>query len=102
MKNPKRSPGCVCQLTLLFTHQDFVDLKSYIKNNYRKDLVEIDLCVKGWNWGELTFRGSLMAFNVDGKPAFEVPLNDVSQVFDCRVVQWTGTIIIGNGRRADF
>lgn len=38
--------------------------------------------MKGWNWGDITFKGkgSLLSFNVDSKPAFEVPLNEVSKV----------------------
>jgi structure-specific recognition protein 1 len=62
------------------TFQDYIDLKNFIRNNFRKDLREIDLCVKGWNWGDINFRGSLLSFNVDSKPAFEVPLAEVSQV----------------------
>ena len=57
-----------------------MDLRNFLKTHYRQDLREIDLCVKGWNWGDITFRSSLLSFNVDGKPAFEVPLNEVSQV----------------------
>lgn len=60
--------------------QDYMDLKNFFKSNFRKDLREIDLCVKGWNWGDISFRGSLLAFSVDNKPAFEVPLSEVSQV----------------------
>ena len=41
---------------------------------------EVDLCVKGWNWGEATLDGSLLSFMVDSKRAFEVPLKEVSQV----------------------
>ena len=40
----------------------------------------MELCAKGWNWGEASFRGSLMSFLVDNKPAFEIPLAEVSQV----------------------
>lgn len=36
--------------------------------------------MKGWNWGEAKFRGSLLSFMVENKPAFEIPLNDVSRV----------------------
>ena len=63
-----------------FFLQDFMDLKTFLKNTFHKDLHEVDLCVKGWNWGDVTFRGSLLSFNVDSKPAFEVPLKEVSQV----------------------
>lgn len=59
-----------------------MDLKNFFKFQYHKELCEVDLCVKGWNWGDLAFKGSLMSFNVDSKPAFEVPLNEVSQVWN--------------------
>ena len=41
---------------------------------------EVDLCVKGWNWGEATVNGSLLSFLIDSKRAFEIPLKEVSQV----------------------
>lgn len=65
-----------------------MDLKSFFKAQFHKDLVEVDLCVKGWNWGDISFKGSVLSFNVDNKPAFEVPLNEVSQVgsYTCVVV----------------
>ena len=40
----------------------------------------MELCVKGWNWGEAHFQGSLLSFEIDSKPAFEIPLKEVSQV----------------------
>ena len=51
-----------------------------MKSKFHKDLREVDLSVKGWNWGEARFRGSLLGFYVDNKPAFEIPLKEVSQV----------------------
>ena len=42
---------------------------------------EVDLCVKGWNWGEATINGALLSFMIDSKRAFEVPLKEVSQVY---------------------
>ena len=38
----------------------------------------MDLSVKGWNWGKTKFKGNVMTFEVDDKPAFEIPLRDVS------------------------
>ncbi len=34
--------------------------------------------MRGWNWGEVVFRGNTMAFMVDDKPAFEINLSAVS------------------------
>ena len=65
---------------MLFIFQDYPELKEFLKNKFHKDLREVDLSVKGWNWGEARFRGSLLGFYVDNKPAFEIPLKEVSQV----------------------
>lgn len=66
-----------------------MDLRNFFKTHYRKELCEVDLCVKGWNWGDISFRGkgSLLSFNVDSKPAFEVPLNEVSKVCTLFIVR---------------
>lgn len=56
-------------------------MKDFLKSKFHKDLREVDLSVKGWNWGEARFRGSLFGFYVDNKPAFEIPLKEVSQVY---------------------
>lgn len=34
--------------------------------------------IKGWNWGSYEFQGSNLNFIVNNKPAFEIPLGDVS------------------------
>lgn len=60
--------------------KDYGEMRDYFKTTCRKDMKEVDLCVKGWNWGEATINGSLLSFMVDSKRAFEVPLKEVSQV----------------------
>uniref|UniRef100_W5MP26 FACT complex subunit SSRP1 n=1 Tax=Lepisosteus oculatus TaxID=7918 RepID=W5MP26_LEPOC len=59
--------------------KDFEKISEYFKNNYRVELMEKDLCVKGWNWGTAKFGGPLLSFEVSDSPAFEVPLSNVSQ-----------------------
>ena len=63
--------------------QDYAELREFFRSKLSKDLREVELCVKGWNWGEARFRGSLLTFLVDNKPAFEIPLKEVSQVSGC-------------------
>ncbi|XP_019850912.1 PREDICTED: FACT complex subunit SSRP1-like [Amphimedon queenslandica] len=63
-----------------FKESDYGDLRDFFKQNFGKDLKQVELCVKGWNWGEPVFKGSLLTFLVDSKPAFEVPLEEVSRV----------------------
>nr|XP_058945237.1 FACT complex subunit SSRP1-like [Pocillopora verrucosa] len=62
-----------------FKEADYDQLATFIKENFGKDLEEIELSVKGWNWGTAKFKGSSLCFEVDEKPAFIVPLKDVSQ-----------------------
>lgn len=38
--------------------QDFVAVRDFFKQNFGKDLKQVELCVKGWNWGEPIFKGT--------------------------------------------
>lgn len=62
-----------------FKESDFDQLSAFMKKHFLIDVEEVDLSVKGWNWGVAKFKGSSLAFEVDEKPAFIVPLKDVSQ-----------------------
>ncbi|XP_032236023.2 FACT complex subunit SSRP1 isoform X2 [Nematostella vectensis] len=62
-----------------FKESDFANLSEFLKSFFGVKLEEMELSVKGWNWGTATFNGSALAFEVDKKPAFEIPLKDVSQ-----------------------
>ena len=66
--------------TFFFLLQDYGELRDFFKSTFKKDLKEVDLCVKGWNWGEAKVTGSLLSFMVDSKRVFEIPLKEVSQV----------------------
>lgn len=63
-----------------FKESDYAELKEVVSSSYHKELPEVELCVKGWNWGEANVQGALLSFLVDSKPAFEIPLKEVSQV----------------------
>ncbi|XP_017120399.1 FACT complex subunit Ssrp1 [Drosophila elegans] len=54
-------------------------LGKFIKEAYSQDMVEKEMCVKGWNWGTARFMGSVLSFDKDSKTIFEVPLSHVSQ-----------------------
>lgn len=54
-------------------------MKEFFSSHFKKDMKEVELCVKGWNWGDAKFDGALLSFMVDSKPAFEIPLEEVSQ-----------------------
>ncbi|XP_060783304.1 FACT complex subunit SSRP1a [Neoarius graeffei] len=62
-----------------FKDTDFEKISAFFKANYRVELTEKDMCVKGWNWGTAKFSGPLLSFDVNESPAFEIPLANVSQ-----------------------
>lgn len=59
--------------------QDQEKISKFFKNNYKHDIAEKELCLKGWNWGTARFQGAVLSFDVTSAPAFEIPLNNVSQ-----------------------
>ena len=54
-------------------------LAKFFTQTYKKDMLEKELSVKGWNWGRAEFSGSAMSFEVGNHTAFEIPLSNVSQ-----------------------
>ncbi|XP_059202744.1 FACT complex subunit SSRP1a [Centropristis striata] len=62
-----------------FRDTDFEKISEFFKVNYKVELSEKDMCVKGWNWGTAKFSGPLLSFEVNESTAFEVPLSNVSQ-----------------------
>ncbi|XP_058505810.1 FACT complex subunit SSRP1a [Solea solea] len=62
-----------------FRDTDFEKISEFFKANYKVELTEKDMCVKGWNWGTAKFSGSHLSFEVNDNTAFEVPLSNVSQ-----------------------
>lgn len=58
---------------------DEKSIAEYFKKNYKLDMLEKELALKGWNWGIVHFGGSVLSFDVDDKSSFEIPLNHVSQ-----------------------
>lgn len=59
--------------------QEQEKIAKFFVNNYKKDMLEKELSLKGWNWGTAKFTGSVLSFDVGSHTAFEVPLNHVSQ-----------------------
>ncbi|XP_031718731.1 FACT complex subunit SSRP1a isoform X1 [Anarrhichthys ocellatus] len=62
-----------------FRDTDMEKISDFFKANYKVELTEKDMCVKGWNWGTAKFSGPLLSFEVNDSTAFEVPLSNVSQ-----------------------
>lgn len=62
-----------------FKDADQEKIAKFFALNYKKDMLEKELSLKGWNWGTAKFSGSILSFNVGHHTAFEIPLYDVSQ-----------------------
>nr|CAG4649173.1 EOG090X02Z1 [Scapholeberis mucronata]SVE93510.1 EOG090X02Z1 [Scapholeberis mucronata] len=62
-----------------FKDTDQDKLAKFFAQTYKKDMLEKELSVKGWNWGRAEFTGSAMSFEVGNHTAFEIPLSNVSQ-----------------------
>ncbi|CAK9814148.1 FACT complex subunit Ssrp1 [Anthophora quadrimaculata] len=62
-----------------FKDGDQEKIAKFFAQNYKKDMLEKELSLKGWNWGTARFNGSVLSFDVGHHTAFEIPLYDVSQ-----------------------
>ncbi|XP_012164467.1 FACT complex subunit Ssrp1 isoform X2 [Bombus terrestris] len=62
-----------------FKEGDQEKIAKFFLQNYKKDMLEKELSLKGWNWGTARFNGSVLSFDVGHHTAFEIPLYDVSQ-----------------------
>ncbi|XP_020295334.1 FACT complex subunit Ssrp1 [Pseudomyrmex gracilis] len=62
-----------------FKEADQEKIAKFFSVNYKKDMLEKELSLKGWNWGTARFTGSVLSFDVGHHTAFEIPLYDVSQ-----------------------
>ncbi|XP_053210278.1 FACT complex subunit Ssrp1-like [Panonychus citri] len=61
-----------------FQENDYDKLRKSIETNLDLSLNPKELCLKGWNWGTANFKGTVLSFDIDDKPSFEIPLNYVS------------------------
>ncbi|KYN18832.1 FACT complex subunit Ssrp1, partial [Trachymyrmex cornetzi] len=62
-----------------FKESEQEKIAKFFSANYKKDMLEKELSLKGWNWGTARFNGSVLSFDVGHHTAFEIPLYDVSQ-----------------------
>ncbi|KAG4305006.1 hypothetical protein PORY_001681 [Pneumocystis oryctolagi] len=61
-----------------FEDEDLDTLRKTIKKYFDVVLEQREHSLKGWNWGKTEFSGSELLFNVSNKPAFEIPLSNIS------------------------
>lgn len=61
-----------------YTIQDFERLSKVFKNWYSTNLEHKEHALRGWNWGKGEFGKSELVFNVQNRPAFEIPYSEIS------------------------
>lgn len=61
-----------------FSEEDLDSLTSAMSEKYKIDVQSHDFAMKGWNWGKTEFDGQQLAFMVNNRNAFELPLQQVS------------------------
>ncbi|KAI8324397.1 SSrecog-domain-containing protein [Martensiomyces pterosporus] len=62
-----------------FTADDFETLRDAVKRLFHGLTLEVrDISIKGWNWGKTEFEGTSLAFRVDNRPMFDLPMAYVS------------------------
>lgn len=61
-----------------FDQQDFNQLKNEFQRYYNVQLDHKEHSLRGWNWGELDLTRNELVFDVNGKPAFEVPYSTIN------------------------
>lgn len=58
--------------------QDYERLSKIFKNWYSHNLENKEHSLRGWNWGKAEFGKAELTFNVQNRPAFEVPYSEIS------------------------
>jgi len=53
-------------------------IAKHFSTNFKLDMLDRELSVKGWNWGTANFNGSVLNFEVGKHDAFEIPLTYVN------------------------
>lgn len=67
--------------TVADTHrspQDYERISKIFKNWYGNTLENKEHALRGWNWGKADFGKAELSFNVQNRPAFEVPYSEIS------------------------
>lgn len=61
-----------------FREEDFDKVASALEEKYKIELSQDEHALKGWNWGKTEFNGSELAFHVNNKNAFNLPLQHIT------------------------
>ncbi|KAJ9134429.1 FACT complex subunit POB3 [Pleurostoma richardsiae] len=61
-----------------FQQEDYERLSKIFKNWYSHNLENKEHSLRGWNWGKTEFGKAELTFNVQNRPAFEIPYSEIS------------------------
>ncbi|EED16982.1 structure-specific recognition protein, putative [Talaromyces stipitatus ATCC 10500] len=61
-----------------FDQEDFERLSRAFKVWYGVAIEQREHAIRGWNWGKAEFTKAELAFNVQNRPAFEIPYSEIS------------------------
>ncbi|EFQ28629.1 structure-specific recognition protein [Colletotrichum graminicola M1.001] len=61
-----------------FQQEDYERLAKIFKNWYSTALENKEHALRGWNWGKAEFGKAELSFNVQNRPAFEIPYSEIS------------------------
>ena len=61
-----------------FQQDDYERLAKVFKSWYNVNLEVKEHALRGWNWGKTEFGKAELTFNVQNRPAFEVPYSEIS------------------------
>ncbi|KAJ5099322.1 FACT complex subunit pob3 [Penicillium argentinense] len=61
-----------------FDQEDFERLTKAFKIWYGINVENREHALRGWNWGKAEFTKAELAFNVQNRPAFEIPYSEIS------------------------
>ncbi|EAQ89026.1 conserved hypothetical protein [Chaetomium globosum CBS 148.51] len=59
-------------------YEDYERLSKIFKNWYSATLENKEHSLRGWNWGKAEFGKAEISFNVQNRPAFEIPYSEIS------------------------
>ncbi|CDK24142.1 unnamed protein product [Kuraishia capsulata CBS 1993] len=60
-----------------FDQQDFNSLKSELQRTFSIQLEVKEHSLRGWNWGKTQLARNELLFNVNNRPAFEIPYSEI-------------------------
>ncbi|KAL7789815.1 SSrecog domain-containing protein [Trichoderma ceciliae] len=60
-----------------FQQEDYERLSKVFKNWYSTVLENKEHALRGWNWGKAEFSKAELVFNVQNRPAFEMPYSEI-------------------------